>query len=156
MTTRTRRSRRGEEGADVVELFGFDDAAPVAPTAARTKDGWPVDVPVLVESDVIWNYSTGRGRRDLLVWLEATFNPEYPAKDAKQFRTAYETLCAVLTERFRRPVKCLWLFLEFAKKHRLPCLAWQAACWNEMLSRLGYAVPKKSTKDPGFRNDKEK
>jgi len=113
------------------------------------KDGWPEVVPILVEGDMIWNWYTRDGRRDLKEWLEVTFDTTSnltPRQDK-----AYRVLCAVITERFGRPVNCLWLFLEFTFKHRLPSLAWQAACWNEMMRRLGYEVPKRSTKDPGFK-----
>lgn len=119
------------------------------------KDGWPVNVPILVAADMAWQYETSDGRRDLPYWLEATFNPEYPVKDTKQHAEAYRMLCAVITERFKKKVTSLWLFTEFTFKNRLPCLAWQAACWNEMLKRLGYEVPKRMTRDPGFKPMRE-
>lgn len=121
------------------------------PKAGKTKGGWPVNVPILTPGDLVWNFSTRLGRHDLAVWLELTFNPENPMREPKAYRKAYRTLCHVITERFGKKVSVLPLFLEFTVKHRLPCLAWQASCWNEMLSRLGYEVPKKSTKDPGFK-----
>jgi hypothetical protein len=120
------------------------------------KGSWPKDVPILAATDLVWNFSTRTGRRDLLEWLEKTFNPDYPAKDTKRYRRAYRTLCEVITERFGKKVTSLWLFLEFAYKRKIPCLAWQAACWNEMLSRLGYTVPRRSTKDLGLRASGER
>lgn len=142
------KKKRRDRDDDLDELL--DTQEPVKQPLYR-KDGWPVNVPILVAADLCWQYETQDGRRDLWCWLEATFNPEYPVKDTKQFRTAYATLCVVITERFKKKVTILSLFLEFTYKNRLPCLAWQAACWNEMLSRLGYEVPKRTTRDPGFK-----
>lgn len=151
--TRSPKPRRGSPPADpdpFDDLLNEPDRTP--PSAARDADGWPADVPVLTAADLVWNFSDARTdtRHDLLVWLERTFNPEYPLAETAAYPAAYAALCAVVTERFGRPVTRLTLFLEFLKAKRTPDFAWQAACWNEMLSRLGYAVPATSTADPGF------
>ena len=154
-TPKGRKPRRPDPDDDD-DVFGRlmdEDDAP--PRAAKTKDGWPVDVPILTAEDLVWQYSDGRGRHDLFVWLELTFNPEYPLKDTKQFAVAYRTLCEVITERFKKKVTVLYLFMEFLYKHKLPCKAWQAACWNEMLGRLGYTVAKGKCRDPGFKAPRE-
>jgi len=114
-------------------------------------DGWPTKVPVLTEEDIAWNYCTRDGARDLVYWLEDTFGHGYFNDNCKQFKAAYTELCAVITERFGKKVTALNTFLEFTVTHRLPSKAWQAACWNEMLSRLGYVVLKAKTEDPGFK-----
>lgn len=151
--TRTRKPTRGRKPKED-DFFEKLLNEPDEPPAPATKDGWPVDVPVLTADDLVWNWSDSHGRHDLLVWLERTFNPEYPLRDTRQYAKARRVLCQVVAERFKKKVTVLWLFLEFTKKHRLPCRAWQAACWNEMLVRLGYEVPREKTKDPGF-NQKE-
>lgn len=142
--TRKGKKRTREEPDELDELLAGDQ-----PPKLRA-DGWPESVPVLVERDVTWNWTTADGRRDLGEWLEVTFDTAQAARHPRRDK-AYKVLCEVLTERFRKKVSSLWLFLEFTHKHRIPCLAWQAACWNEMLRRLGYDVPKRSTKDPGFK-----
>lgn len=114
------------------------------------KRPWPDEVPVLVAGDLVWNYSAQDGRHDLQVWLERTFYPDAPYGPDANYCEAYVALCGVITERFGRTVKTLSLFLEFTRRKKMPSLAWQAACWNEMLACLGYTVPKKSRIDPGF------
>ena len=156
--TRTPTPKKGDKKKkrrDADDLDELLDTSTPAKQPSVDKNGWPTNVPVLVAADMAWNFTTSDGRRDLFEWLEATFNPEYPLKDTKQFHTAYATLCVVITERFKKKVTILNLFLEFTYKNRLPCLAWQAACWNEMLARLGYEVPKRNTRDPGFRPARE-
>lgn len=144
---------RREPEEDDDNFFGDLLDEPEAPPPAKPdKDGWPSGVPILTEDDLVWQYSDSRGRHDLFYWLELTFNPEYPLKDTKAYRVAYRTLCEVLTERFKKKVTVLYLFMEFVFKNKLPSKAWQAACWNETLARLGYEVPRSKTKDPGLRN----
>lgn len=118
---------------------------------ARDADGWPAAVPVLVAADLAWNFATADGRRDLVEWLNDTFNPTCSLRESKVYAAAYQALCGVLTERLGRRVTVLNLFLEYTHAHRTPSLAWQAACWNEMLRRLGYAVPAEKANDPGDR-----
>lgn len=151
--TRTRKPPKGREPPedDDEDFFGELLNEPDEPVRKVTADGWPADVPILTADDMVWQFSDSHGRNDLFYWLEKTFNPEYPLKDTKRFRKAYRTLCEVITERFGKKVTSLWLFLEFTYKNKLPCKAWQAACWNEMLSRLGYEVARSKTKDPGFK-----
>lgn len=110
----------------------------------------PDDVPVLVAADVWWQYARRDGSRDLATWLDDTFRPDAGGVDPPAYAAAYRELCRVLTERLGRPVTVLWLFMEFVAKHRSPPLAWQAACWNEALHRLGYDVPKAARRDPGL------
>jgi hypothetical protein len=152
--SRTPKPRKRDDDEDD-DFFGDILNETDEPKERFTKDGWPTDVPILTADDINWQYSDSRGRRDLFEWLEATFNPEYPLKDTKQFAKAYRTLCEVITERFKKKVTVMYLFLEFTYKHKMPCKAWQAACWNEMLVRLGYEVPRSKTKDPGFKAKKE-
>lgn len=150
--SRTRKPPKGKPEEDDDDFFGelLDEPDP-PPPAKPDKDGWPSGVPILVGDDIVWQFSDSRGRHDLFYWLELTFNPEFPLKDTKAFKVAYKTLCEVITDRFKKKVTCLYLFLEFTCKNKLPSKDWQAACWNEMLSRLGYEVPRSKTKDPGFR-----
>jgi hypothetical protein len=145
---------RGRDRPDDDDVFDELIDKPVESKPKVRKDGWPEDVPVLVADDICWQWSTRNGRHDLQVWMELTFNPSFPSDDV-WYADAYRVLCEVITERFKKTVTSLWLFTEFTHKHRLPSLAWQAACWNEMLHRLGYGVPKASRKDPGFKPRKE-
>ena len=150
--TRTPRPRKGRDRPEAEDdFFAALLTEPDEPARPATKGGWPETVPVLTGDDLVWSWSDSRGRHDLAGWLERTFNPEYPATDTARHAKAYRVLCQVITERFKRKVTSLWLFLEFAKKNKLPCKAWQAACWNEMLSRLGYEVARSKAKDPGFK-----
>lgn len=102
----------------------------------------------LTADDLVWNYSTDDGRKDLAEWLQVTFNPDYPRRDTKRYARAYRTLCKVVTERFGKPVRVLHIFLEYTKRNRRPSLEWQAACWNETLARMGYDVPGAKRADP--------
>lgn len=154
--TRTRKPKGRDRPDDDEDPFAELIDKPDEPVRKVNKDGWPEDVPVLTADDVCWQWSSRTGSHDLAVWLELTFNPEYPLKDTKQYAEAYRVLCGVITERFKKTVTNMWLFTEFTFKHKLPCKAWQAACWNEMLHRLGYGVPKASRKDPGFKSKEEK
>jgi len=115
-----------------------------------SQEGWPEAVPILSARDIVWNYSTADGRRDLEEWLEHVFAPNLTTLEPKEFREAYRTLCRVISTRLNRRVRILGLFLEEAKKNKTPSKAWQAACWNEALSQLGYSVDKNKTKDPGL------
>lgn len=144
MTRKSSKNRPPDE-----DYFGEND-----PPKTKRTDGWPDDVPILVADDMVWNWTSDDGRKDLAVWLESTFNPEFPVIDLPQYAEAYRTLCAVITERFGKQVTKLGMFLEYAKKNKRPSLAWQAACWNAMLQQLGYEVPKQAAKDPGYA-DKE-
>lgn len=155
--TRTRKPRKGRDQPPEDDDNFFEELLnePDEPVQKKSKGGWPDDVPILTGDDLVWNWSDSHGRHDLAVWLERTFNPEYPLKDTKRYAKAYRGLCQVITERFKKKVTQLWLFLEFTKKNKLPCKEWQAACWNEMLSRLGYEVPRSKTKDPGFKRREE-
>lgn len=140
MTSNRGRKRKND---DVDALLGSTDTPKTGP------DGWPDPAPVLVADDLAWQWSTARGRRDLSEWLDSTFEPHDPFRTPKRDK-ARRLLCKVITERFGKRVKSLWLFLEFTKDNRLPSLKWQAACWNEMLARLGYDVPEEVRRDPGF------
>jgi hypothetical protein len=142
--TRSRKPKR-EKTPEPVDDYDVDDM-PVKEVVR--KDGWPVEVPVLVEDDLIWNFSSQDGRHDIAEWLERTFDP---VTMPKQHNRAAKELCSVISERFKKKVTSLWLFLEFTKKNKLPSLAWQAACFNETLARLGYDIPKRACRDPGFK-----
>lgn len=133
---------------DDEEAYLADDSP--APTFLSLRpDGWPATAPVLTAADLVWNFSTADGRRDLNGWLDAVFNPDYPLADSPHRVTADATLCAVIGERAAMPVPVLWLFAEQAYKAKKPSLAWQAACWNETLARLGYEVARAAARDPG-------
>lgn len=142
--TRSRKPK-GEKTRKPPDDYDVDDM-PVREVVR--KDGWPVEVPVLVAADLVWNFSSLDGRHDLAEWLERTFDP---FAMSKQHTRAAKELCAVITERFGKAVTCLWLFLEFTKKNKLPSFEWQAACFNETLARLGYDIPKRARRDPGFK-----
>ena len=116
----------------------------------KSDESWPDAVPILTEADIVWNYSTSDGRRDLAEWLEKTFAGDFPLNEPPTYREAYKTLCNVISLRLKKQVRVLNLFLEEAKKDKAPSKAWQAACWNEMLRQLGYTVAKHKTKDPGL------
>lgn len=119
-------------------------------SSLQTVSGWPDTVPILTAEDMVWSFVTVDGRRDLSEWLLATFNPDYPVIDTPEHAEAFNTLCAVLSSRSGVTVSSLWTFLEKACKTKSPKLAWQAACWNEMLHRLGYDISKSAVKDPGI------
>ena len=112
------------------------------------KPHWPDDAPVLAEEHLAWRGESNDGARKALEWwLYRTFEePSVFNPAADEFRTA---LFAVVTERFGKAVTVLNTFLAFAEQHRRPSLAWQAACWNEALSRCGYEVPDDARSDPG-------
>lgn len=108
---------------------------------------WPDDVPILCEDDVTWNYSTQDGRRDLCVWLETVFNPDYPHQDNPAYHEAERVLAAVVSERIFNDFT-MADFMAHVAHSKAPDFAWQAACWNEMLHRLGYEVDKKARRNP--------
>jgi hypothetical protein len=109
------------------------------------KLNWPEDVPILTADDIAWNWELADGSRDLLVWAEQTFEVvSFACYDA-----ALKTLHAVIREHFtEKRYKSVYAFLCFTLANKRPSKAWQAACWNEMLSRLGYAVPAKARRFP--------
>lgn len=140
--TRKPKSRRASDEDDYLGVDDADEQPPVG------DDGWPTNAPVLTAGDMIWNWTTASGRRDLAEWMESTFDAGLnltPRRDE-----AYGVLCGVISERFGREVTSLWIFCEFCAKNKKPGFEWQAACWNEMLHRLGYAVAKAARKDPGY------
>lgn len=145
--TRSRKPK-GEKKPKPVDDYDVDDM-PKLETVR--KDGWPVEVPILVAADLVWNFSTQDGRHDIAEWLERTFDP---FAMGKQHNKAAAELCRVISERFKKKVTSLWLFLEFTKKNKLPSLEWQAACFNETLARLGYDIPKRACRDPGMKERK--
>lgn len=101
---------------------------------------WPDDVPILTAADVAWNWENRDGSRDLLVWAEQTFEVVSPAC----YTIALQTLLVVIREHFtEKRYKSVYAFLCFTMQNKRPSKAWQAACWNEMLSRLGYSVAAK-------------
>lgn len=144
----TRRRKKEEaSSSEPDEYFGFLDQ-PAEPIT--TPDGWPTNVPILIAEDMTWSWTTSDGRRDLSEWLEVTFDTS-PGAYTPRLDEARKILLGVITERYGEAFEVVSLFVERAQKQRHPSLAWQAACWNEMLSRLGYMVPDKARRDPGFR-----
>ncbi len=111
---------------------------------------WPDSVPVLVAEDVSWQWASRDGSRDLMAWLDVTFDRGHKTLFTPELDEARAALTAVLSERLGKPVSSLWYFCEFASAHKRPAREWQAACWNEMLHRLGYAVPRGARADPGL------
>ena len=136
--------------------FAFLDEEPGRRTAdekpaARLGKGMPTEVPILVANDMAYAGDAGDGgRRAIDWWLYWTFTSgvraykrKYPDEQANQ------VLREVLSERYGKKVKCLWTFMEYQEKHKDVSLAWLAACWNEMLRRLGYGIPQRRCQDPG-------
>ncbi len=111
------------------------------------KAQWPDDVPILSADDLTWRGESQDGeRKDLLIWFDHAFGlPTAP----RLYAEGQEMLKAVLSDRIGKPVTALWHFAEYVESHHKPSLAWQAACWNEMLGRLGYELPAECRKDPG-------
>lgn len=144
--TRSRKPKREKKRADPPDDYDVDDMPSTVPEPR--KDGWPAEVPVLVAADLVWNFSSSDGRHDIAEWLERVFDP---LTRHKQHEKAVRSLTAVISERFKKKVTSLWLFLEFTKKNKLPSLEWQAACFNEAMARLGYEIPKKNCRDPGMK-----
>ncbi len=147
--TRKQKSRRALSDELDDDLLGveLDDDDP---RVVVDEDGWPINVPVLTPGDLVWNWNSSRGQHDLLEWLNLTFDLNFRSAFTPQRDKAYRVLCRVISERFEHKVRSMWLFLEHTKKHKKPSLEWQAACWNEMLVRLGYGVPGRVTRDPGL------
>lgn len=142
MTHKIRKKTKKVDEPDLLDELIADE-----PKAVRK--GWPSKVPILVVDDIAWNYSAQDGSNDLQVWLELTFDPKQKFKPPKAYRKAHRTLCAVISERFKAYTR-INAFLEFVWRKRYPSKEWQAACWNEMLHRLEYTVPKSARADPGY------
>ena len=147
--TRKRKGRKASSDFDDDDLLGVEDDED-AQLSAVDEDGWPTKVPILTAADLVWNWNSAFGQHDLLEWLNLTFDLIPSAGITPNRDKAYRVLCRVISERFEQKVRSMWLFLEHTKKHKRPSLAWQAACWNEMLVRLGYEVPGRATRDPGL------
>lgn len=116
----------------------------------KQRHSWPESVPILTADDMVWNFTTQDGRRDLLEWLLATFDSDATVLENPAYVQARKVLLSVISERRNKTIKSMWLFAEKASKAKHPSFAWQAACWNEMLIRLGYDVPKRMAVDPGM------
>ena len=106
---------------------------------------WPEDVPILTADDIAWNWELADGSRDLLVWAEHTFERVSYACYDEVLRVLREVIREHFTE---KRYKSVYSFLCFAIEHQRPSKAWQAACWNETLARLGYAIPAKHRRFP--------
>lgn len=144
MTRKTVRPKAQAE--DDEDYFSdFDDAM-----AKSFKPGWP-DAPILAQENLTWSGICVDGRQCLFDWLDFVFLPSHMPNPTIRHGKAYRRLCAVISERFGKPVKLLGMFMEFTYKHRMPDKAWQAACWNEMLARLGYTISAKVRADPGIK-----
>lgn len=124
------------------------EEAPPAPSKPRR--GMPSELPILVARDISWT-GDGEKSRSLDWWLYWSF-PLCPAglKTSPEDRAA-KVLKEVLSERIGKKVVSLTTFMEYVANHRTPSLEWQAACWNEMVRRLGYEVPSRSCRDPGVK-----
>lgn len=122
--------------------FYFGDGAFAVKGQAAPAGPLPVTA-----ADLCWNLTCGP-RKDLLELLDAAFPAT--ARDAAAWDEAHRVLKAVLSERFGHRVVALVSFLIYAKQHQYPPLAWQAACWNETLHRLGHPVPARDRRDPGL------
>lgn len=99
----------------------------------------PTEVPILVEEDLVWEGQFQNGRRDLRYWMIATFG-----EDTAIRAEAEEALGEVIRVRGHCLFPGVARFVEQANRNRWPSLARQAVFWNEMLSDLGYEVPKAS------------
>lgn len=120
-------------------------------STSEAKLDWPDEPRILTADDVIYHgVSSDDSRRSLDWWAEDFV--DNTAKGSPCYGIVLAMLCQVLTERYGKEVRTLSLFLEFAQQRRIS-KAWLAACWNEMLSRLVYDVPKEHRKDPGLTYD---
>ena len=118
-------------------------------STAESKLPWPDDPTLLTEADLLWwGDNPNSNCRDLFWWIHHTFNsnavPGYQCEGIAQ-----RVLEGVLTERAGTTVTDVWGFVDYCRKKRAS-KAWLAACWNEMLNRLVYDVPKALRKDPGW------
>ena len=102
-------------------------------------DGWPESAPLLTERDLTWNFESDTGRKDLLVWLERTFDLPDGVRRSKAYTDALSVLCKCLKELTHLNVQDLYLFLELAKRNKSPSLKTQAKAWNAMLRHFGYS-----------------
>ena len=108
-------------------------------------------MPVLLPDDLCWRGESHDGetpRRDLATWFSHCF--EIPTLTFSAWQHAYAVLLDVINERLSEPYASLWEFLEAVEAYRSPSWAWQAACWNEMLVRLGYTLDDEYRTDPGI------
>lgn len=122
------RTRKREKPPKDDDYFGLEDSPDASPT--------------LTASQLCWN-GEGVRRKDLFWWLD-----HFAAEGRLDEDGMLAHLKDVLTEAFGKPVKAITTFLEFTSKHRFPSLDWQAACWNEALSRGGFDVPASLRKIP--------
>lgn len=110
------------------------------PKTRQPSDGSrPENVPILVEEDLVWEGQYQNGRRDLRHWMIATFGEDTAirAEAEEAFGEAVRIIAHGLYPGSQA-------FVEQANRNRWPSLAQQAVCWNEMLSDLGYDIPKAS------------
>lgn len=127
-------SRRKPEG-DVDEFGQPRIAEKPKPTGLSGPAGWPA-AKLITAADLVWQFTSADGRCDLAELLDVVFHDIGIQRDK-----AHDTLKEVIGERFGKPVRSMWTFMEFVAARRYPSLEWQAACWNETLYRLGYKVP---------------
>lgn len=125
--TRTRKRKADDE-----DYFGLDSE--------------PEPSPTLLPTQLCWSGDNAR-RKDLLWWIDH-FDGIGKLNEDKML----VTLKAVIAEAFGKPVKALYTFLEFTTKNKFPDLAWQAACWNTAVARMGYEVPAAMCRIPKLRH----
>ncbi len=109
---------------------------------------WPDDPPVLAEHNIIlWGDEPERNRRDLFWWLDHTFVINVGSAWRCE-EVATRVLRDVIEERIGESIEDVWSFVSATRRTKTS-KAWLAACWNEMLHRLVYDIPKANRKDPG-------
>jgi hypothetical protein len=134
-----------------LDLEFSEESSPERPDPDRVNckhNRWPKVVPVLTQDDLCWNYSIRNRRFDLLMWIDITFDTDHSFENPKRNK-AKRILEKVLAERLNRSRVSLWLFLEETWRIKGPSLAWQASCWNEAMSRLGFEIPEVCRVEPG-------
>ena len=133
--------------SDAEDYFSFVNEESTA-SEKKVSYGRPKLVPTLTADNMSWSYTSQRGQRDLLEWLDYVFKPGHPLNDRWRNK-AGRRLVRVIAERFERRPRCLYSFCEYVSKNKHPSKAWQAACWNETMRRLGYEIATSACADPG-------
>jgi hypothetical protein len=132
-----------DENAELAAYF--DDAtAPPAPRGLD-DDGWPHAVPVLTPDDMSWKWTGPGNACSLFEWVWRAFDPDDVPIGV--WDEACACLEGVIAEWSGRRFN-LYLFSERSEVMNRPSLAWQAACWNEAMHRLGYDIPVRKRKCP--------
>lgn len=123
--------------------FSFiDDKEPVS----KVKKGWPLKPPHLCADNLTYDGYRSAGCMDIWQWIDNTFEPDPDGIDDPIPINRYiRDKATIILSRiiFRRSdEKLVYLNnIGLYTTNVKVLLAWQAACWNEMLKFFGYDIP---------------